>query len=403
MKSKWNIFIWIFACLVIVNIVRGFFSEMVVTESVRQGSMEEAFTSKGVIVKYETLYSSGVRGTAEAHAIEGERVKKGENLVDVFGGDVDQTLISKLARVNERIAVINENRLGNSTFTNDAAKIESELTDSINKVIDAGYGKNIDVVADLKHRIAVLADRKAVVSGVKDSASNTLEQLENEKRDLEAQISAVRHSIYSASAGVFSHYLDGFEEVITPYNMHEFTPDEIDALIAEATSDKKKESNYICKVADNFRYFIAVPVSAEFASAMTVGKRVTLRFPELSGSSFNVLVQAITPETDGRVVAIFETSRYVDSLILKRTANVEIIREKYSGFKVSVDSIKTLDDINGVYAVREGIMHFVPVEILYNTEETAIVRTKDSENPLKLYDEIIIKADSYEEGKMVRG
>ena len=402
MKSKWNIFIWIFVCLVLVNVVRGFFSEMVVTESVRQGSMEEAFASKGIVVKYETLYSSGVRGTAEAHIAEGERVKKGENLVDVFSGDVDQTLISKLARINERIAVINENRLGNETFTNDAAKIESELSESIGKVIEAGYNNNIGEVAKLKHRIAVLSDRKAVVSGTKDSASNTLEQLESEKQGLEAQINAVRHSIYSASSGVFSHYLDGFEEVITPYNMHEFSPDEIDALIAEATSEKKKESDYICKVADNFRYFIAVPVDAEFASAMNVGKRVTLRFPELSGSSFSALVQAISPETEDRVVAIFETSRYVDSLILKRTANVEIIREKYSGFKVSVESIKTLNDVNGVYAVREGTMHFVPVEILYNTQEMAIVSSKESENPLKLYDEIVLKADSYEEGKTVR-
>ena len=31
-----------------------------------------------------------------------------------------------------------------------------------------------------------------------------------------------------------------------------------------------------------------------------------------------------------------------------------------------------------------------------------IVKSKDAENPLKLYDEVILKADVYEEGKTVR-
>lgn len=402
MKSKWNIFIWIFAVLVLVNVVRGFMSEMVVTESVRQGKLEDAYLSKGVIVKYETLYSSSASGTAEAHVGEGERVGKGDVLVDVFSGDVDQALIGKLARVNERIAVINENKLGNSTFTNDAAKIESELSDAIDKVINAGYEKNIEEVANLKHRIAVLSDRKAVVSGVKDSADNTIELLMQEKSHLEAQINAVRHSIRSTSAGVFSHYLDGFEEIITPYNMHEFTPSQLDDIVLESAKEQKRESKYICKVADNFRYFIAVPVKSEYAEGMTPGKTVTLRFPELSGNSFTASIQAVSEETDGRKTVIFETNRYVDSLILKRCASVEIIKSIYSGFKVSVNSIKTRDDINGVYCVREGSMWFIPVEILYNTEDTAIIKSADSENPLKLYDEIVIKAESYEEGKTVR-
>lgn len=402
MKSKWNIFIWIFAVLLVVNILRGFFGEMVVTESVRQGNLEKSFSAKAVIVKYETLYSSQQGGSAESFVSEGDRVGKGAKLVDVFTGDVDQTLISRLARVNERISVINENMLGGEAFSRDAAKIESELSDSINKVIEAGYQKDMGKVASLKHRIAVLSDRKAVVAGTKDAADNTIAALNEEKANLEAQINAVRRSIYSNSAGVFSHYLDGFEELITPYNMYEFTPDEIDELISESLKEKKYEGHYICKVADNFRYFVAVAVDAEFASDLAEGKSVTLRFPELSGSSFNAAIHSIGEEADGRKVVIFETNRYVDSLILKRTASVEIIKSKYSGFRISVNSIKTYEGTNGVFAVREGSMRFVPIEILYNTSDSVIVKSADSENPLKLYDEIVVKADSYEEGKTVR-
>ena len=402
MKNKWNIFIWIFLILVVANVVRGFFSEMVVTESVRQGNMEEAVMAKGVVVKYETLYTSEASGTAEAHVQEGERVGRGTSLVDVFSGDVDQTLISKLARINERIAVINENRLGNATFTNDAVKIESEISDCLDKIITLGNEKKFTEVANLKHRIAVLSDRKAVLEGTKESADNTLEQLKAEKSALEAQINSVRHRIVSNSSGVFSHYLDGFEEVITPYNMHEFTPNQLDDIIMRSQKEEKTKSNYICKVCDNFRYFICVPVDSEFASTMVEGKNAILRFPEISGIFFNAKIHAISEETDGRVSITFETNRHVESLILKRTANVEIIKSKYSGFKISLDALKTRGEENGVYAVREGSMWFIPVEILYNSDDMLIVKSKDAENPLKLYDEVILKADVYEEGKTVR-
>lgn len=402
MKSKWNIFIWIFAVLVLVNVVRGFFSEMVVTESVRQGSLEKGFSARGVVVKYETLYSSPSDGVTEPYVSEGNRVGKGDKIVDVYSGNVDQTVISKLARVNERIEVINENKLGNSTFTNDAAKIESELSACIDRIITAGYNKKIDEVASLKHRAAVLSDRKAVISGTKDSADNTIEQLNAEKANLEAQINAVKHSIYSVSSGIFSHYLDGFEEVITPYNMNDFSPEDIDGIINSALKEKKYESAYVCKVADNFRYFIAVPAKAEEAEGIKEGDRVTLTFRELSNSSLTAVVHSVSEVSGERTVVIFELNRYVDSLILKRCVNVDVVKAKYSGFKISLNAIKTLNDTNGVYAVREGSMRFVPVEIVYNTEDTVIVKSADEKNPLKLYDEIVIKADTYEEGKTVR-
>ena len=402
MKSKWNIFIWIFAVLVVVNVIRGFTGEMVVTESVRQGSMERGFSAKGIIVKYETMYSSDITGTVDAYIGEGERVSKGERIAAVYNGEVNADVKNRLDRVNKRLEIIKENRLGKSVFINDASKLESEINDSIGELISAGGSGDLSGVSAIKHKIAVLADRKAVVSGEKDSAVDTQEQLSAEKANLENQINAVRNNIYAQSSGVFSMYPDNFEEEITPYNMQDFSPSALDGLYSRAKDGKGGESAYLCKVIDNFRYFVAVSASTAEVGDMKAGDEIILRFPDFSGNSLTAEVQSVSPEEDGRKSVIFETSRFVDTLILKRTANVEVIKNRYSGFKISIKALNGSGGVSGVYVVRDGVMRFVPVEVVYSTADTAVARSASAEKPLRLYDELVIKAESCEEGKAVR-
>ena len=99
---------------------------------------------------------------------------------------------------------------------------------------------------------------------------------------------------------------------------------------------------------------------------------------------------------------IVECTRHIDSLLRRRFVNLEFVKHRYSGYRLSVKSLRTKDDVTGVYVRRDDMMKFVPVNILYNTQDIAIVDSADTMNPLRLYDEVIVKADSYEEGKLLR-
>jgi len=46
-------------------------------------------------------------------------------------------------------------------------------------------------------------------------------------------------------------------------------------------------------------------------------------------------------------------------------------------------------------------LKFIPVDILYSSQDIAIVDSASKETPLRLYDEVVVRANSYEEGKLL--
>ena len=110
----------------------------------------------------------------------------------------------------------------------------------------------------------------------------------------------------------------------------------------------------------------------------------------------------ISAAENGTQTVILSCDQYIESLFKRRFVNLELIKKRYEGYRVSVKSLRTKDEVTGVYVRRDDVLKFIPVSILYNTQDIAIVDSADSSNPLRLYDEVVVHASSYEEGKLLR-
>ena len=205
---------------------------------------------------------------------------------------------------------------------------------------------------------------------------------------------------------MFSATVDGLEKLITPYNMEELVPSGLEELIAydKKMVKERKSTDEVqaCKVIDNFRYFVAVNMPASQLAGVKKGDELTLRFNELSTNPINATVFSVSAEENGQNTVVLEGTRYLDSLLEKRTVNVDVIKKQYKGYRVGVKSIRTVDGVVGVFVKRDSIMRFIPANILYNTQEFAIIESADKEKPLKLYDEVIVNASSFEDGKLMK-
>ncbi len=406
MKNKWNILILLFIALVVAYALRGVFGERVELEVLREGSMEDMASCTGVVVKYETVYDLPSGVSVETKAVDGQRVANGETIAAVYASQVDPAVKAKLDRVNKKIAASESNQTISATFSGDATKLESDISDEVASLISYSYKRDMEKAGAARETIAALADRKAVVSGQKSASANTLDELKSTKQQLEAQIGAAQSTINAAGAGVFSATVDGLEKLITPYNMEELVPSSLEELIAydKKTVKERKSTDeaQACKVIDNFRYFVAVNMPASQLAGVKKGDELTLRFNELSTNPITATVFSISAEENGQNTVVLEGTRYLDSLLEKRTVNVDVIKRQYKGYRVGVKSIRTVDGVVGVFVKRDSIMRFIPANILYNTQEFAIVESADKEKPLKLYDEVIVNASSFEDGKLMK-
>lgn len=404
-RNKWYVPVLIFLLLILIYFFRGLFGSRVQYEVLREGTMEEMLSVKGLVIKYETLYETGSGGTVEAKVAGGSRVSKGMLLANIYSGAVDSEVMAKLDRVNKKIETIRESREEGLSFSGDVSKLDSEISSKVNAIIENGQKKKMSKVSELKTALSTLAERRATVSGQQSAGANTLEELEQTRQSLLGQVGTVQKKLISNSSGVFVPYRDGLESLITPYNMDVLTSDKLEELLETErklrSGSKEDASVFACKVVDNFRYFVAFHAASSKLGDLKRGDSVLLRFNELSTESVSAEVYSVNAEENGQSTVICECNRFLDSLLEKRTVSMDFIRHRYKGYRVSVEALRTRDGVVGVYAKRDGVMRFLPVNILYNTQEIAIVSSADETKPLKLYDEIVVKAERFEEGAFV--
>ena len=256
-------------------------------------------------------------------------------------------------------------------------------------------------VSELQFIIEVLCEKKAQLSG-NGTGGGTLEALTAEKQQLESQIGNAHHQITAPVAGEFTTMIDGFESELTPEQMNRLTPSALQSFLDRDRGQEVKAEADACKIVNNFCYHVALNLPADRVNTLRVGNTASLRLYELSGELISGKITHISSEEEGMCTVILECDRYIESLLKRRFVNVEFIKNRYSGYRVSVKSLHTKDGVTGVYVRRDDVLKFIPVTILYNSQDIAIVDSANTENPLRLYDEVVVSASSYEEGKLLR-
>ena len=85
-----------------------------------------------------------------------------------------------------------------------------------------------------------------------------------------------------------------------------------------------------------------------------------------------------------------------------RSGPMTVIKAEYSGLKVSRKALRVVDSVRGVYVVNGMQISFVPVNIVYSTDEYIICEKQtDNDNVLKLYDSVVVKGKNLYDGKII--
>ncbi|MBR6728583.1 MAG: hypothetical protein IKL80_00340, partial [Clostridia bacterium] len=117
MKHKINILIPIFAVLVLVYVLRSVFGSHMQVETLYAGSMEDMVSTKGVVIKYESVLSPEASGTLEPSVGEGARVSVGQEIAVIYSGAVEPELKNRLEQINKKIEQIEKKRADLFSFT----------------------------------------------------------------------------------------------------------------------------------------------------------------------------------------------------------------------------------------------------------------------------------------------
>jgi putative membrane fusion protein len=382
-----------------------FIKTPIITDIARNGVLEDSINVEAYIVKRESLVFSNTAGNIFPIVQEGEKVKKNTKIASVYQGNNNNDIQEKLSEINQRINSINENSVKNSLFSSDLEKLDAKIKQQSNEIIECTYLNNTLELNRIKHNINEVLHKKLLVNGDKGAGKYNLEEIIKLKEKYEEQLNSDKTDLVATNAGIVSYYIDNMEQLLNPDKISEFKPSDFSALsqLDYTINTQVKAGGAAAKIIDNFEWYVSFILEDKDVYDIKMGDEVAIRFNTNQNENINALVYNISNSEKGKVVVSLLVNRNIEISSNIRKTNIDFIKHTYSGFKVPISSVRVKEGKHGVYVAKDRIARFCEVEILYNNNDFAIVRENNlNSTGLLLYDEVVVKGNSIEEGTIVR-
>ena len=390
MKMK-KIFVAIFCALTVVTAVLAIryvaaisFTNTIKPEIVTE---ERLAPAHGFIMRDERVFNAQGAGTVYSNLSEGDRVSKDGYIATVYYGDVSADKLKELNNLDKKIAraISDESRKSYKEY--DESSVEGEIASLETRIIEAAAENDISKISEYKSRI------NGIRTG--ETSVEESEQLTAQRQAAEAQLGVSKGDMFT----VFTTYIDGLEGALDPSLLDQYTTDIIEGL----QTPSKRESTLgkhvnagdpVCKVVNNHIWYAALTADAEDAALCGVGDTVTLRFKNIANSETTGTIESISePDASGKSLIVIKSYIYFEGAFAYREADVDLVFESYTGYKVPTYAVRTAD---GKYSVIGEIgkkRYTCDCEVLYSDtdEGFAIIESvADASNKLSQMERIVI-------------
>ena len=361
--------------------------------------IETAFSFDGVITRDELRVTAKDAlieeiGVLDPAVSEGEMVSRGKLVLIHYDSSIDDETKKRIAEINSRLSEFESSPDDMSAMEVDEQSLDAEIDKQNSLLFDTAKKRDMREIATIKNEINLLIARKAALSKDSDKALETKESLESEKASILKQYGGKTKEILSQKHGVFSTSMDGYESALTPEKATSMTVSDFDKIMKKNLSSQEAvKEGTIYKICDNSKWWISVCTDSKTASNFKEGAYVTLR---LGGENKEIkaTVEYISPALNGRYVITFSSNTHSEYALSNRFVSVTAVTQVYKGLLVPIKAIRVIDSKPGVYVRTENTVKFRNIEIIYKDKEKAIVKMNNTgNNPLLLYDEIIVSGN----------
>lgn len=363
------------------------------TQTAMLTKLEDTVKTKAYVIREEEVFDAQISGTMYNYAQEGDRVAKNMCVSTVYRGDVEDNLIHELNNVNTRIEKLEAAKAKSEQFVTDSSSAESTAEHIKMDIINAVINNNINEIENYKNTLKALNDEQS------EEYEKDLNELINKRQSIEARLSSDKSDINTTISGIFSLNVDGYEDVLTPEKIKEFTVSDFSTLtdgeVSQRTSNLVNAGEKICKVVDNHIWYAMAVVSKDIAEQIKNKKEVIVRFESLPGAEVFATIEHISQEDEmsEEALIILKSDRYLEGVYGMRTGEMEIVINRYTGYEVPIHSLRVVDDKTGVVISGGSSKIFCECDIVYSNEETGISIIYPSEGAkrkLSIGDKIVL-------------
>lgn len=359
------------------------------------GTIEDRIETTGYIMRDELVIADNSGTVIDSLVSDGERVKKWQQVATVYSASVEPETKAQLKTLNERIISLEKNSVQNKILGNDSVKSEALVKAKVSDVIKYAHKGQGMELSKIKSEFETVIDGKLS----DDKSESVLQNLKNQKKELEAGIVGEKNALYAPEAGMYFSFLDGGEKVLLPDKIYEMEVKDFEGINDDSFSEKVYTG---AKIVRDFKWYYVTLIDTKRSMALKKGMSVKLRFDQNSDKETKAQACYMSKDDGGKTIVAFEVYSYNEYAYSNRNAKVSVIINSADGLKFLKDAVRVEDSVTGVYVVDDTVAKFRQVEILGSDDKYVVVKNNITEyKSVALYDEVVIKGD-VENNKVVK-
>lgn len=356
----------------------------------------------------ETVLDSGSLGTNSYLVEDGEKVIKGNEVCATYSEAEDADAQEKIKALKQRIEVLEKSGVGNGYAVSDHKIIDNNISSLVLEIVKGVQSGSYDTAIRTGNDLLVQENRRYALTQTVRDYSMQINACKTEIAHLESTFTGEKHITYATDDGYYYSTVDGYENIFTSSAVNTLTLDNFEKIVS-SDPDTDIAARSAGKIATTAYWYIACKTARSEFGLYTVGNTYTLSFPYSSDIKCDMKLSKVIAQTDtDDIVLIFSTKTIPSSLNFSRRQTVNVIKESYSGLRVSASAVRVLDGVRGVYVLDGNTVIFKKIEILYDDNGTYLCALPDegnkayvSQSELSLYDMIIVSGTDLYVGKVL--
>ncbi|MCH4890231.1 hypothetical protein EZV73_21800 [Acidaminobacter sp. JC074] len=376
-------------------IIDGNFSKEDPTYVLEYDEIDIRQSFKAIVVRKEHVLKSSSSGTLVQIADDGEKVKRGQRIMDITKSAEEE--------VEGLVAsVVNETEITRYNLE----QIDGEITELKKEIADLIHKKDYDAVGSLSLELEAKIERRRMME------DGALEETYNETEVGGGEL-AVGESqpIETPLAGILTYYVDGYEQELTYAEVMQIDLEEILNLDIEARTSVQsavQSGDVLCKIIDDSYYYLIILVERGEQNLYDISEDLIL---EVGNQKVSGYIAEMIPTTSKVAIAI-KVESYIEDFYKERFLDVSITQDTHNGLIVKSSSIVTIDGQAGVLVVdRYKNISFKPVKIIVRQGDTVVVKEDafyefvDGKNTridtVGLSDKVLVNGANYQPGDVI--
>lgn len=297
---------------------------------VEYGKVSQEESLIGYVIRDEKLVQTpGNENKLVQIKNEGDRVSVGE-AVFRYEATNEQELNEQIEALNNEIQTAMEGQT--EIFSSDIKALENQIATKIEGI----QNKNsIQEIKEYKTDINGYITKKAKISGELSPSGSYINNLINERTNIENQLKSSSQYENAPIGGIVSYRVDGLEETLTPQNFESLSTEmltNLDLITGQIVTTSEKTG----KIINNFECYIAVSTNTNEAKNASVGDNAKIRLA--TNEEIPVEIEYIKDEGDTRLI-VLKMTQGIEYLTNYRKISLEIIWWEREGLRVPNSSI----------------------------------------------------------------